>query len=419
MSLKGIHPDSDMSEIYEIIEGIIKEHSSVNSRGYHRMTPLHYAAHIAAGFYLEDIKPVIEGLLALGANVNAKDSDGKTPLDHLSKHHKELLPLLSGEDTDMTDALFEVISSGWGRFKDEEIPTCKTVFESIPNFGKYENTEKHNYLPIHSAAYYGNLTALQFMVQHDYDIARESKYGDQAIHIAASQGNPRSIELLLNAGADVDAIDKHKRTALHHAVGCESHGDPVQTSDALIKAKANTCLIDEDGDTPLHLAVHYDLKVVRTFLANNCPVNVLDGDGETPLFTAVILKKSDIALILLQSGAAIDHKNKNGETALMWATIEPDCVKVLIDNVADVNQTDNDGNTPIHWCSVFACEGLNVEVITESLMLLIKAGANLNTKNNEGKTFADIANTCKPKSQHADNLAQFQLFVSKLQNDDR
>eukprot|EP00490_Sorites_sp_Unknown_P024885 CAMPEP_0114656288 /NCGR_PEP_ID=MMETSP0191-20121206/12088_1 /TAXON_ID=126664 /ORGANISM="Sorites sp." /LENGTH=162 /DNA_ID=CAMNT_0001873141 /DNA_START=2202 /DNA_END=2690 /DNA_ORIENTATION=+ len=57
--------------------------------------------------------------------------------------------------------------------------------------------------------------------------------------------------------------------------------------------------------------------------------------------------------LLINGGANVNHKNQEGETALMKACAEGyiECVKVLIDNgKADVNLRDEQGNTCVLWC---------------------------------------------------------------------
>ena len=51
------------------------------------MTPLHHAA-------TQDHKKIAELLIAKGADVNAKDDDGDTPLYYAESFHKETADLL-------------------------------------------------------------------------------------------------------------------------------------------------------------------------------------------------------------------------------------------------------------------------------------------------------------------------------------
>ena len=58
----------------EIIEPLIAKGADVNAKDKDGGTPLHYAAKYGR-------KETVELLIAKGADLNAKDDDGKTPLD--------------------------------------------------------------------------------------------------------------------------------------------------------------------------------------------------------------------------------------------------------------------------------------------------------------------------------------------------
>jgi ankyrin repeat protein len=122
-----------------------------------------------------------------------------------------------------------------------------------------------------------------------------------------------------------------------------------------------------------------------------------------------ILERTDIVKILLEEGADVNAKDKYGRTALMIAseygkrglerkyqTEGPNLVgglnthyetakvvKVLIENGADVNAQDDDGDTPLSN----ALYQRHMEIIKE----LIKNGADVNIKVDNGRTPLHIA----------------------------
>ena len=75
---------------------------------------------------------------------------------------------------------------------------------------------------------------------------------------------------------------------------------------------------------------------------------------------------------LIQAGADIEGRDKDGETPLIWASSygHLEIVQELIQAGADVNAKDNDACTPLIWASSRG----HLAVVQE----LIKSGANVN-----------------------------------------
>ena len=89
---------------------------------------------------------------------------------------------------------------------------------------------------------------------------------------------------------------------------------------------------------------------------------------------------------LIQGGADVNAKNKDGLTPLMLAAQNnpnPEVLKVLIKAGEDVNAKDTEGWTPLMIAAI--------ENTPEVLTALLEAGADAKAKNNEGKTALDCA----------------------------
>jgi ankyrin repeat protein len=108
----------------------------------------------------------------------------------------------------------------------------------------------------------------------------------QALHKAAAAGDADTVELLVNAGIAVDVVGKDKGTALHKA--CQTGN--VETVQRLLHLGAEVGCCSSDGRCALH---HVALAAAANSTA--------------------------IAQILLDAGASIDAKDKNGDTALQIA----------------------------------------------------------------------------------------------------
>jgi ankyrin repeat protein len=153
------------------------------------------------------------------------------------------------------------------------------------------------------------------------NIMFKGRYGNTLLHSAASYNNLEIAKLLLKHYlVNVNAKNNDGDTPLHLAV-IEKHSEMVRL---LAKKKRGTGLEikNEEGYTALHLAAQEaPLAVVESLLsACNRDVNVDvkdNGNGYTALHWAVNRNRPEIVKLLLGQGAIeIDAQDKNGSTPL-------------------------------------------------------------------------------------------------------
>ena len=96
-----------------------------------------------------------------------------------------------------------------------------------------------------------------------------------------------------------------------------------------------------------------DLDAVKKHIAAGTDLNQLDpdeqGDKDSCLGVAAAFGHKDVVLALIEAGADIDYRNKNGSTPLHIAAFfcYPEITKTLIDKGADKNAVDNEGGTAL------------------------------------------------------------------------
>ena len=159
---------------------------------------------------------------------------------------------------------------------------------------------------------------------YTYSAMQSQKPTIDALRTAIKMDNGDRVQALIKAGVDVNAIYSDGETPLLLAIKVQSL-DAVQ---ALIKAGANVNIAGKDGKPPLRTAIEsrwcndhwqfYVMSIIQALIKAGADVNAIYSDGETPLLLAINVAvsngTSDIVLALLDAGANMDIKDKNGVT---------------------------------------------------------------------------------------------------------
>jgi len=192
------------------------------------------------------------------------------------------------------------------------------------------------------------------LIANGANINSTNGYAATPLHFAAIAGNTEIINELLAHGAKIDArISSEKQTPLVYAVG----GDSRESVRLLIAngASLQTETYAADGGNLFHLwaSKSWNSKanpaVADQLLAAGCSVNGKDNDGKTPLHVAVVSRLEQAVQWLLDHQAEINSKDQHGLTPLHYAAqqCDPQAVQLLLDHYADVNAMDDKGTTPL------------------------------------------------------------------------
>jgi ankyrin repeat protein len=139
-----------------------------------------------------------------------------------------------------------------------------------------------------------------------------------AMHPSSSGGMDRlaytTAELLIHAGADVNTKDNHGNTPLIRSVKWS------EVTQLLLQNGAVVNEIGAAGRTALGTAASSGYtKSMVLLMAAKADLNIQDQDGNTPLMLAVLGKQRIAVQILLKAGADPNLKNKKEETAMKIA----------------------------------------------------------------------------------------------------
>jgi uncharacterized protein len=103
-------------------------------------------------------------------------------------------------------------------------------------------------------------------------------------------------------------------------------------------------------DIDFHTAVVSDnMEAVKQHIAAGSDINVRDPfGGSSPLISAAVFGKTEMAKVLLDGGADINFQNNDGSTALHTAAFfcRPEIVQLLLDKKADTTIKNKYGATP-------------------------------------------------------------------------
>jgi len=252
-SLQSQDPET---ALYALSQG-----ADANAREPDGTTPLHYAAHFA------DAR-LVSALLKANADPNARNEFGTTPLaEAATTGNPEIIRLLLKAGADVESAN----------------PEGQTALMVVARAGK--------------------LDAAKLLLKAGANVNAKEEWGGQsALMWAAAQGQPEMIRLLVKAGADVNAR------------GTIREWQRRMTSEPRPKG------MNRGGFTPLLYAAREGcVECARELLAGKADINLADPDQTTPLVVALMNLRFKFASFLIGAGADVDRWDLYGQSPLYVA----------------------------------------------------------------------------------------------------
>ncbi len=381
-------------------------------------TPLHIAAQYSSN------PGIIKFLLLNGSDINKKTKYGDYPI-----HFAAYNPNPNVVDLFLSDAI-SIYRKRKTRFRlDSNIWLLNKMLREgnfAPPSGVNVNARGYNKnTPLHIATRFNtNQEVIKLLLRKGASLNLKNAWGDPTVHYAVKNSDdPNVIKTLLMWGADISQKNDRGSSPLHVAA---AYNDDPRALDILLKYATDIDAKTDSGFTALHLAAKFNSNpdIVALLLKKGADINIKTKDGSPVLFLATINNVATVVDKLLEYGVDPNEKIEiyKGGTPLHMAakySKDPDVIKALLKNSADVNVRDannetplhkaakyndnsrvlytfyfydadmnlrdKDGNTPLHL-SAIRKRNFNIDII----LTLLNLGSDARVKNKLGQTVLDI-----------------------------
>ena len=290
-------------------------------------------------------------------------------------------------------------------------------------------TQGQTDLSIWQAASTGDVAVVEEYLAKGADInAKDNVYGVTPLSWATLLGQTQMAELLIQRGANVNSKNRDGATSLHAAAFLGRH----KIATLLVQKGANINIRNNSGEMPTDslkvdwaatqfivqlLQIQVDREKVETgrakvakLLSQQGAQTGFAGFAGNDIWSAV--GSGDIETVKQQLAKGADINAQGGEygiTPLSWAALlsQTQTAELLIQRGANVNSKNRDGSTSLHSAAFLGRH----EIAT----LLVQKGADVNARNNEGTTAMDALKTDWGTVQFIAQLLQIQVDREKVE----
>ena len=355
---------------------------------------------------------IAQFLVQHGANVEAKDDLGETPLFKAAETDNELVefflkcgstantknkfgetPLIKALDVFKVSIVRTLLEHGASvnatdqhgilpllhRLSSSDVEICELLLK----YGCDVNIADDNgETPLHQLAWGPDI--MKMLLDQGAHVGALDRENRTPLHAASYQGHPSSIELLIHHGADINSTDNHGWMPLHFAAA----GKNYDALEVLIQNGSDIAAVDKTGRTALHLAARKGcLSLVKLLIDHGSNINLKDYRGRTLLGATFKLDYSpdfyylDFVKYYIEHGGekfAVD--DETGRSILHFAAGHQfvSTVDELLDHGLDLEARDKNGETPLHRAVASGTE--------EMIQHLVNRGADVCAVNKRGQT---------------------------------
>ena len=298
-------------------------------------TPLHAACGVCVNGDIASL------LIDANVNVDIRDDVQMTPLHVAARHQNvDILRLLihKGAEIDAVDV-------------DGDTPLTHSIWIRCNYPWLYDDCE-----------------AIQFLIDANADVKINPRNEGTPLHDAAHFKQMELMDLLLNKGVVIDALDVRGRTPLNRAILASNRdavrellkwgASPNQCIDpSATKPDFPVCGLIDDLSTPLHQAAIYDcFCVIATLVRYGADLDALDKNGYTPLELATLHHNPTTATVLNEEIDRLERERIQYERKLQlmmgntehkaygnksWLKVlDPELIRKILDQGVDFEPED-------------------------------------------------------------------------------
>ncbi len=349
---------------------------------------------------------VVKSLIQAGVAINPQNWDEPVPLVVAVENGQlDIITVLVEAGANVNKFDLEYVTTPLGMaIEHERVDIVRTLLSA----GASPEGGDECYTGLVIAINKNNMKIFQMLLDAGASVNGRMEDDYRAIMKAALLGRLEMVKKLVEAGADVNAWSQGETAIMSAARGAhqevydylyplvddeirvhaDRHGEKEMQATVKRRERENR----QDVEDFINAAMYGKLEEVKTAISDNVDVNAIDSNGCTALMYAANYGHIPVIQALLDAGADSNIKSDNDEglgegmTALMFAAgsffaaNRVDVVKLLVQYGADVNLKSKEGKTALMYAAG-TCSGY-----TESVNNLINLGADLNIKDNDDNT---------------------------------
>ncbi|XP_071087784.1 serine/threonine-protein phosphatase 6 regulatory ankyrin repeat subunit B-like [Haliotis cracherodii] len=337
------------------------------------------------------------------SNINTRGSYGRTPvMTAASKGHKSVFDLLVSKKADLT--LLD--NHGNSLLHHACIGGNTAIVQHVVSPSNVNSRGQNGRTPVMEAACKGHKSVFDLLVSEKADLTLLDDRGDSLLHLACAGGNTAIVQHVVSPSI-VNTRGRVGRTPVMEAA-CKGH---QSVFDLLVSKKADLTLLDDHGDSLLHLACAGGNTAIVQHVVSESNINSRGQDRRTPVmeaackghksvFDLLVSEKADLTLLddrsdsLLHLACAggntaivqhvvsesnINSRGQDGRTPVMEAACKghQSVFDFLVSKKADLTLLDGNGYSFLH----FACAGGNTAIVQH-----VVSESNINSRGQDGRT---------------------------------